>query len=118
VYALIGVLKKPADMDTATFRKWWLEEHALGARLLPRLRRYVVYPLASGFDAAAGKPSGAPSHDGVAFLWFDTEEDLRAAFASTVGRQDIDHGTAAPIEYLLFCTDGAIEIPIPSVAKT
>jgi uncharacterized protein (TIGR02118 family) len=115
MYALIGILKKPADMSTAEFRKWWLEEHALGARLLPRLRRYVVYPLVSGFDAATGKPSGAPSHDGVAFLWFDTEADLRAAFATATGKQDIEHGVSAPIEYLLFCTDGEVEIPIPAI---
>ena len=113
MYALIGVLKKPAGMDTATFRKWWLEEHAMQARQLPRLRRYVVYPLASGFDAMTGKPSGEPSHDGIAMLWFDTEADLRAAFASTAGQQDIQHGVQAPIEYLLFCTDGEKEIPLP-----
>jgi uncharacterized protein (TIGR02118 family) len=113
MYALIGILKKPAGMDTATFRQWWLEEHAMQARQLPRLRRYVVYPLAQGFDAGAGKPSGTPSHDGVAFLWFDNEADLRAAFASSTGQKDIEHGTATPIEYLLFCTDGEIEIPLP-----
>jgi uncharacterized protein (TIGR02118 family) len=113
MYALIGILKKPKDMDTATFRKWWLGEHAEGARLLPRLRRYDVYPLVSGFDAASGKPSGEPSHDGVAFLWFDNEADLRAAFASSVGRKDIEHGVTAPIEYLLFCTDGGKQIPLP-----
>jgi uncharacterized protein (TIGR02118 family) len=100
-------------MDTATFRKWWLEEHAMQARLLPKLRRYVVYPLVSGFDATTGKPAGAPSHDGVAFLWFDTEDDLRAAFASATGKKDIEHGVQAPIEYLLFCTDGEKQIPLP-----
>jgi uncharacterized protein (TIGR02118 family) len=113
MYALIGILKKPDDMDTATFRKWWLEEHAMAARKLPKLRRYTVCPLVSGFDAGSGEPSGEPSHDGVAFLWFDTEADLKAAFASTAGKQDIEHGVTAPIKYLLFCTDGEIEIPLP-----
>jgi hypothetical protein len=47
---------------------------AVGAWLLPTLRKYVVYPLVRGFDPATGKPDGTPSHDGVAFLWFDTEE--------------------------------------------
>ncbi len=113
MYALIGILKKPADMDTATFRRWWLEEHTKSARLLPKLRKYVVYPLASGFDPATGEPNGEPSSDGVAFLWFDTEEDLRAAFASATGKSDIEHGVRAPIEYQLFCTDGEIVIPLP-----
>jgi uncharacterized protein (TIGR02118 family) len=113
MYALIGILKKPASMDTAAFRKWWLEEHAMGARQLPGLRKYVVYPLARGFDPSTGKPSGEPSSDGVAFLWFDNEADLRAAFASTVGKSDIEHGLETPIEYQLFCTDGEIEIPLP-----
>ena len=113
MYALIGILKKPADMDTATFRQWWLEEHAMGARRLPKLRKYVVYPLVRGFDPATGQPDGAPSSDGVAFLWFDTEEDLRAAFASAAGRSDIEHGVGAPIEYQLFCTDTEIVIPLP-----
>jgi uncharacterized protein (TIGR02118 family) len=117
MFALIGVLKKPSDMDTATFRKWWLEEHAMAARLLPKLRRYVVYPLARGFDPATGKPGGNPSHDGVAFLWFDTEADLRAAFASTAGQKDIEHGVAAPIEYLLFCTDGEVQISLPRAGE-
>jgi uncharacterized protein (TIGR02118 family) len=113
MYALVGVLKKPANMDTATFRKWWLEEHAMGAKHLPKLRRYVVYPLVKGFDPTTGQPSGEPSHDGIAFLWFDNEEDLRAAFQSSIGKQDIEHGVSAPIEYLLFCTEDGIEIPLP-----
>ena len=113
MYALIGVLRKPADMDTASFRQWWLEEHAMQARHLPRLRKYVVYPLVQGFDASTGEPSGEPSQDGVAFLWFDTKEDLQAAFASSVGKNDIEHGVTAPIEYQLFCTDGEIKIPLP-----
>lgn len=49
----------------------------------------------------------------MAFLWFDTEEDLRAAFASATGKSDIEHGVRAPIEYQLFCTDGEIVIPLP-----
>lgn len=116
MYALIGILKKPAGMDTATFRKWWLEEHAMGARLLPKLRKYVVYPLVKGFDPTTGEPSGEPSSDGVAFLWFDSEEDLRAAFATSLGRRDIEHGVEAPIEYQLFCTDGERIIPLPGSA--
>jgi len=55
-----------------------------------------------------------PGSDGLAFLWFDTEEDLRAAFASAVGRSDIEHGVQAPIEYQLFCTDTEIVIPLPT----
>jgi hypothetical protein len=56
---------------------------------------------------------GDPTHDGVAFLWFDSKDDLTAAFASSVGQSDVEHGNAAPIEYLLFCTDEEIEIPLP-----
>jgi uncharacterized protein (TIGR02118 family) len=112
MYALIGVLKKPASMDTAAFRKWWLEEHAPQASKLPGLRKYLTYPLVNGFDMATGKPTGAPSYDGVAFLWFDNEADLRAAFASSTGKDDLEHASDAPIEYLLFCTDGEKEIPL------
>ena len=113
MYALIGILKKPPEMSVAEFRRWWLDEHAAQARLLPRLRRYDVFPLVSGFDSSTGRCDGAPSHDGVAFLWFDSKEDLEAAFASAVGRKDIEHGTAVPIQYLLFCTDGGRQIPLP-----
>ena len=73
MYAMIGILKKPKNMDSGTFRKWWLEEHAVQASKLPGLRRYYVHPLLHGFDMQKGEFTEDPEYQGVAYLWFDDE---------------------------------------------
>ena len=88
MYAIIGLLKRPDHWSAADFRHWWLEEHAEIAKKLPGLRRYTVHPPTDSFDPVSGKLDGAPSHDGLAFLWFDDKQAAEAAFASPQGEHD------------------------------
>ena len=110
MYSIIGVLQKPDHWSTEQFRKWWLTEHAEIAKKLPGLRRYTVHPLSHGLDAATGELSGAPSHDGVAFLWFDDEASARAAFASGAGQHDVKSFGETPVSVLVFGSSEAREL--------
>ena len=83
MYSIIGVLKKPDYWTTEQFRDWWVNDHAEIAKQLPGLRRYTIHPLTHNLDGFTGELGGAPSHDGVAFLWFDDEDAARNAFASS-----------------------------------
>jgi uncharacterized protein (TIGR02118 family) len=73
--AMILLTKKP-EMTAAEFRHWLLEEHAPLAATLPGLRR-LVYNIAR---------SDEPPADGIAELWFDSEEAFTGAYATEIGR--------------------------------
>ena len=102
MYSIIGILKKPDHWDTARFRKWWVEEHAEIAKQLPGLRRYTIHPLTDGFDDKTGKLGGDPSHDGVAFLWFDNKDAAIAAFSSQEGQHDVESFNENPVSVIVF----------------
>ena len=72
------LLKRRDGLGCDEFRHWWLETHAPLARRLPGLRR-AVFNLVEG--------DGAGDYDGVSELWFDSEDDFKAAYASDVGRE-------------------------------
>jgi uncharacterized protein (TIGR02118 family) len=74
-------LKRKPGMSRGEFRKYWIEVHgALGAKL-PGLRRYVQSHLVDeAYEYAE------PRSDGVAELWFDSIDAMRASFASPEGK--------------------------------
>jgi len=112
MYAMIGVLIRPPGMDRATFRSWWLDEHAHQAKELPGLRRYQIFPAKHGFDSLTGDFTDQPSHEGVAFLWFDDEAACRRAFGSAIGHKDREHFNESPMKAIVFCSAEQIEIPL------
>jgi uncharacterized protein (TIGR02118 family) len=59
------------------FARWWLQQHAPLAKQLPGLRRGVFYLVEYPAD---GDP------DGVSELWFDSQSDFEAAYASEIGK--------------------------------
>jgi uncharacterized protein (TIGR02118 family) len=67
------------------FVEWWTVEHAPLAKTLPGLRRAV-------FNVVTDDGSDV---DGIAELWFDSQEDFESAYRTDVGRavaQDsLDH---------------------------
>jgi uncharacterized protein (TIGR02118 family) len=74
------LLTRREDMTPDDFRRWWLEEHRPLALQLPGLRRMVVNIVEPG-----------PGHDetgidGVSELWFDTQADFEAAYATEIGK--------------------------------
>jgi uncharacterized protein (TIGR02118 family) len=71
---LIYCIRKRDDLTDEEFARYWKEVHGpIGAKI-PRLRRLVQNHL----HRVTGGPY-APTYDGVAELWFDSEEDLLAA---------------------------------------
>jgi uncharacterized protein (TIGR02118 family) len=74
-------LKRMPGMALDEFRKYWIEVHGgLGSKL-PGLRRYVQSHLIDEAYLYA-----EPRYDGVAQLWFDNTDAMRAAFASAPGK--------------------------------
>ena len=59
------------------FARWWLQQHAPLAKQLPGLRRGV-------FNLVENPVDGDP--DGVSELWFDSQSDFEAAYASEIGK--------------------------------
>ncbi len=75
-FKAVILLSRRADMTPDEFRRWWLHEHAPLAAQLPGARRIVFNPCTPDDDI-----------DGVSELWFDSEDDFTAAYATDVGRQ-------------------------------
>ncbi len=71
------LLKRKEGLSFDDFKNWWLNDHAVLVRQLPGLRRCVVN-LAEG--------DGAGLYDGCSELWFDSEADFTAAYATEIGQ--------------------------------
>lgn len=78
MYKHVGFLTKRADQPFGEFVDYWRTAHADLARALPGLRRYVINPV----DRSEYPNSPV---DGFAELWFDSESDAEAAWASPEG---------------------------------
>jgi uncharacterized protein (TIGR02118 family) len=89
---LVFTLHRSEDMSREEFQRYWREEHApLVKRHAEALhiRRYVqVHARDTDLDEAlAGARESEPRFfDGVAELWWDSLEDLVAAFSSDAGQ--------------------------------
>jgi uncharacterized protein (TIGR02118 family) len=75
----LGILKKREDMTHEQFVAHWMGTHATLCKKLPGLRRYSVNLV----DRERFPKFG---YDGFSELWFDSEEDLHASFASPEGK--------------------------------
>jgi uncharacterized protein (TIGR02118 family) len=71
------LLTRRDDMTHDEFVAWWLGDHAPLAASLPGLRRAVFNVVDVG-HAGGGI-------DGIAELWFDSQADFEAAYASEIG---------------------------------
>jgi len=76
MFKAIILLSRAEGATHGEFREWWLERHAPLARALPGLRR-LVFNVVEAEDA---------HYDGVSELWFDSQEEFEAAYASEVGK--------------------------------
>ncbi len=91
---LVFCLHRLPHLSRDEFQRYWRDTHAplvqRHAATL-RIRRYVqLHSLAEGsaLDAALQVSRGAPAgFDGIAELWWDSEEDIAAATATDDGRQ-------------------------------
>jgi uncharacterized protein (TIGR02118 family) len=89
---LVFTLRRREGMSREEFQRYWRERHApivkRHAETL-RIRRYVqVHARETPIDDAlsASRESEPGSFDGVAELWWDSLEDLIAAYSSEPGQ--------------------------------
>lgn len=75
--AIITLSRRP-DMTHEGFVEWWIGEHRPLAARLPRVRR-VVFNVVDSAPAEAGI-------DGISELWFDSQADFEAAYATDIGK--------------------------------
>ena len=85
-------LRRRDDVPAAEFHRYWREEHGpLACRLLEplNLRRYVqTHTLDTDANAQLASARGTvEAFDGVAELWWDSLDDLLAAFGSEDGQR-------------------------------
>jgi uncharacterized protein (TIGR02118 family) len=89
---LVFTLRRREDMTREEFQRYWREQHApLVTRHADALhiRRYVqVHACDTDLDEAIAGPRGSEPrfYDGVAELWWESLEELVAAFSSDAGR--------------------------------
>jgi uncharacterized protein (TIGR02118 family) len=89
---LVFCLRRRDGMSQEEFLAYWLEKHGPLVRSHAetlRIRRYVqLHPLegSAAADALRGVRHGPEPFDGVAELWFDSEEDIAAAARSDAAR--------------------------------
>ena len=89
---LVFSLRRREDMTREEFQRYWREDHApLVQRHADalRIRRYVqTHARDTGLDEAITAPRGSEPHfyDGVAELWWDSLDDILAAFTSEAGQ--------------------------------
>ena len=75
----LGILRKKEGITHEEFANHWLQKHAALCAVLPGLRRYSV-------NFVDRKRFPKFNYDGFSELWFDSEDDLIAAFASPEGK--------------------------------
>jgi uncharacterized protein (TIGR02118 family) len=89
---LVFTLRRREGMTREEFQRYWREEHAAlvqrNAETL-HIRRYVqVHLRETALDEAISAPRGSQPrfYDGIAELWWDSLEDLNAAFTTEAGQ--------------------------------
>lgn len=78
VFKLIQLLTRDPDLSHDEFVTRWQGEHAELAERLPNLRKYTV--------STPTRPAHG-EYDGVAELYFESEDAMKAAFSSEVGQE-------------------------------
>ena len=68
-------LKRREDLSKEAFNSWWLGPHKELAQQLPGLKRFTFNII---HDDA--------HFDGIAEQWFETMEDLQAAYGTDIGK--------------------------------
>jgi uncharacterized protein (TIGR02118 family) len=89
---LVFTLRRREDMTREEFQRYWRDQHApLVAKHADtlRIKRYVqVHARDTDLDEAVSAQRGTPLRhfDGVAELWWESMDDLMAAYGSEEGQ--------------------------------
>ena len=83
-------LRRLPQLSREQFQKYWFETHAPLVRkhaAALRIQRYVQTHtlLGDAADSLRVSRGGPPGYDGVAELWWKSEEDVAAALATSAG---------------------------------
>ena len=70
---VITFLKRKVGMPVEEFQRYWREQHPAVVTRLPGVRRYV-----QSHTLAADYAAGEPIYDGIAEVWADNTDALRA----------------------------------------
>lgn len=107
---LVCLLQRRPDISRADFHRWWTDEHIPLVRQFPGLRKYVV-------SLTTRSILGGPDEwDGVAELWFDTEEAVDAAYrtaTASTGKGDTEKHVARVLRFVTKET----EIPVATAGR-
>ncbi|HLY34881.1 MAG TPA: EthD domain-containing protein [Jatrophihabitantaceae bacterium] len=94
-WKMVFCLRRLPTVDIDEFSRYWREEHATLFRQYAEalaVRRYTQsHRLDGRLNEALRTYRGAPDgYDGVAEVWFDSIDELRAALTSEAGRAAAD----------------------------
>ena len=78
MFKLVQLLTRHPDLSYDEFVDHWHGEHAEIAEQLPNLRKYTV--------SVPTRPEHS-EYDGVAELYFESEDAMKSAFGSDVGQE-------------------------------
>lgn len=95
MFKVIGIIKRPANMDFAAFKTWWLTEHAPKVQQWPGLVKYHIN-LATTPDQL---------FDGVAEVWFSSRAAMDAVFSTPQGERARDSATAGASNIAILFTE-------------
>lgn len=110
---MIALLKRSHALTHAEFVEHWLKVHGPLALAVPQIRRYVQ----SHIVTAASRPDIpdiAVEVDGIAELWFDSEQELNAAQETPAMRRLLDDGATFIGEIKTFLVAEHAIIPPPA----
>ncbi len=87
---LVYCLRRKDGVSPEEFHAYWLEHHAALVRKhakILNIKRYVqTHPTPGPLMDAFNKGRDAPSYDGIAEIWYDSVDDIKAAAATEEGR--------------------------------
>lgn len=75
----VSVCSLPEGTNIDEFWKYWREVHVPDFKKVPGLRKYII-------NRVVSKLAGEEKFWGLAETWWDSEEDMRHAFASPEGK--------------------------------
>ena len=95
MYKLIGILKRPEGMSIESFHQWWLQDHATLVKRFPGLKKYSINL----------STTGDQRYDGVAEVWFETQQDLEKVFSTQEGQAARQSATSHSGELAILFTE-------------
>jgi len=102
---VISLFRRKSDLSVEDFQGYWLHNHAAIVCRLPGVRRYV-----QSHTRLSGYRNRVPAYDGVAELWFDNSEALRAlAGRSELQNTRTDHAAFMDLSsYMEFIAEDVV----------